>query len=42
MKCGYLMSTIKIFDGIKTKHEVFRGKDCVKMQILRRACNGDD
>lgn len=42
MKCGYLISTIEIFDGIKTKHELCRETDCVKMQILRRACNGDD
>lgn len=28
--CGYLLSTIYTFYGKETKHEVCRGKDCIK------------
>ena len=29
--CGYLIrSTIWTFDGIKHKHDVYRGEDCMK------------
>ena len=28
--CDYLMSTIWAFDDIKNKHDLYRGKDCMK------------
>ena len=28
--CGYSMSTIRVFDHIKGKHTLYRGKDCMK------------
>ena len=28
--CGYLMSTIWVFDNIENKHTLYRGKDCMK------------
>ena len=28
--CGYSMSTICAFDGMENKHDVCRGKDCMK------------
>ena len=28
--CGYSIFTIWTFDGIENKHDVYRGKDCIK------------
>ena len=28
--CGYLMSTIWVFDNIENKHTLYCGKDCMK------------
>ena len=28
--CGYSMSTIRTFDGIENKHDVYRGEDVMK------------
>ena len=28
--CSYLMSTIWVFDGLKTKYNVYRREDCMK------------
>ena len=39
--CGYSIFTIWTFDGIENKHDVYRGKDCIKkvLYILVIACN---
>ena len=28
--CGYSLSTIQVFDHLKNKHSLYRGKDCMK------------
>lgn len=28
--CGYSLSTIWVFDGIKTNYDVYRGRNCMK------------
>ena len=30
ISCGYLMFLISAFDGIGNKHDIYRGKDCMK------------
>ena len=40
---GFTVSTIS-FKDIENKHDVYRGKDCMKrlLSILQRACNEDN
>ena len=41
---GYSVSMIFTFDVIETKHDVYRGEDCIKkvLWILKRACSEDN
>ena len=32
--CGYSMSTIKTFDSIENKYDVYRGEDCMKVILF--------
>ena len=40
--CGYLMPTMWVFNGMKTKYHVCRGKGCLKLWILKRALTGNN
>ena len=39
---GFAMSTILSSKRIENKHDVYRGKDCMKKWIFKRASNGDN
>ena len=30
ISCGYSISTIRTFDGVEKKHDVYRAEDCIR------------